>query len=326
MSRSHAPAPAALPSFSPPFVAAASLGLHTGGVPATPAELLHHWTTAPSVLLPLVAVSALYARGIRALWARAGKGRGVPRWRAACFAAGVVALVVALVSPVDAAGEVLFSAHMVQHLLLVLVAAPLLVLGAPERTVLWAFSPVARRRLAATFSRAGRLVASLARPGPAVAVATGALWMWHVPALYDLAIRHEGAHALEHSAFLGTALLFWWSLLHMRTLRADAANGMRLLALFAMVLQGSLLGALITFASVPLYASHALIPPAWGLAPLEDQQLAGVIMWVPPAALYLGVAAYLVLRWLQGAESRTSGRPQRAPVPSRASVSSRSRR
>jgi cytochrome c oxidase assembly factor CtaG len=191
---------------------------------------------------------------------------------------------------------------MVQHLLLVLVAAPLLVLGAPERVLLWAFSARARRRVAHWFSRLARLARGLAGPGPGVALATAALWSWHVPALYDAAVADSWVHSLEHSTFLGGALLFWWTLLQIRTRRGDALNGGRLLALFAMVLQGSLLGALLTFASAPLYSAHAVIPAAWTLTPLADQQLAGLIMWVPPAALYLGVAAYLVLGWLGAAE------------------------
>ena len=112
----------------------------------------------------------------------------------------------------------------------------------------------------------------------------------------------SGLHALEHASFLLTALLFWWTLLHMRTRRGDRANGPRLMALFAMVVQGSLLGALITLASTPLYDAHREIPAAWGLEPLVDQQLAGLLMWVPPAALYLGVAAWLFLRLLASGE------------------------
>lgn len=297
-----AAAPAAVLAGAGVRPAGAVVALHGDGTPATPADLLQFWTGDPTIVLPIVVLAVLYARGVARLWERAGTGHGVPRWRAAAFAVGMATLAVALISPVDSAGEVLFSAHMVQHLLLMLVAAPLLVLGVPERAIPRAFPPPARRRIGRAANAVKRVAGPLARPGPAVAVATAGLWVWHLPGLYDLAVRSDGVHALEHATFLATAALFWWSLLHVRSRRADAGNGVRLLALFAMILQGSLLGALITFAGTPLYEAHASIPDAWWLRPLEDQQLAGLIMWVPPAALYLGVAAHLFVRWLRSAE------------------------
>lgn len=294
---------------------AAVVFVHTGGAPATPGELLHHWTTAPSVLVPLAATALLYGRGVAVLGRRLGAGRGLARWRVGAFWAGMAALAIALVSPLDAAGEVLFSAHMVQHLVLVLAAAPLLVMGAPERAIPWALPLAWRRVLGQAIRRVQRMGGVFARPGPAVVIASAALWAWHLPALYDLAVEVEAIHALEHATFFGTATLFWWSVLHVRTLRADGANGGRLLSVVAMVFQGSLLGALITFAARPLYASHEAIPPAWGLSPLEDQQLAGLLMWVPPAALYLSVAAYLFLRWLEAAKTAEARYDRRVAAP-----------
>ena len=226
----------------------------------------------------------------------------------AAFTFGSVALFGALATPLDAAGEVLFSAHMVQHLTLLLVAAPLLVLGAPERVMLWAFPLGMRKRLGGWAHRASRTLGPLARPVPAVAVATATLWIWHAPFLYDLAIERAGLHAVEHASFLLTAILFWWSLLRIRARRDDRENGVRLLALFAMAVQGSLLGALITLAATPLYESHRAIPPGWEVEPLVDQQLAGLIMWVPPATLYLGVAVWLFLRLLGSVGERAMNR------------------
>jgi cytochrome c oxidase assembly factor CtaG len=191
---------------------------------------------------------------------------------------------------------------MLQHLVLILVAAPLLVFGAPERVALWAFPLPARRRLGGWAHALGRALGPLGRPGPAVAMATAGLWIWHVPALYDLAVERGALHALEHLTFLLTAVLFWWTLLRIRTRRADKENGGRILALLAMVVQGSLLGALITFAAAPLYDSHRAIPRAWGVGPLVDQQLAGLIMWVPPAALYLAVGGWLLAGLLRSVE------------------------
>lgn len=283
---------------------------HAGPTPPTPSDLWHHGWAPPGVVVPLVVAGVVYYRGMRRLRRTVGADRVVTRGRALAFAAGVGALLLALGTPLDAAGEVLFSAHMVQHLVLVLVAAPLLVLGAPERVALWAFPLAARRRLGSWGHAVAGVLGPLLRPGPAVAVTTASLWLWHVPVLYDLAIEHEGLHVVEHMAFVLTALLFWWTLLRIRTARADRDNGGRLLALFAMVLQGSLLGALITFAAAPLYDAHRLTPRAWGVEPLVDQQLAGLIMWVPPASLYLGVAGWLLLRLLGSAEE---GRAASAP-------------
>ena len=272
--------------------------MHAGGALETPADLWHHGWLPLGVVVPLVATCALYFGGVRGLRAAAGREGVAPRPRVAAFSAGALALFVALASPLDPLGEVLFSAHMVQHLILVLVAAPLLVLGAPERVALWVFPLSVRKRIGGWGHDLARVLGPLARPVPAVTVATVTLWAWHAPFLYDLAIEHGGLHAIEHASFLATALLFWWTLLRIRTRRADRENGVRLLALFAMAVQGSLLGALITLAATPLYESHRAIGPAWGVEPLVDQQLAGLLMWVPPAALYLGVAAWLFVRLL----------------------------
>jgi putative membrane protein len=124
--------------------------------------------------------------------------------------------------------------------------------------------------------------------GPLVIVvlAIGVLWAWHVPALYDLAVRNEDVHYAEHAGFLITSLLFWAAVLRLRP-RDHLDNGLRILYVFAMAIQGSLLGALLTFASRPLYAAHAHIPARWHLSQLVDQQIAGLIMWIPPAVLYV---------------------------------------
>lgn len=274
-----------------------------GEVPAGPWDVWNHWAAEPVVLAGLALAGASYLGGLLRLWRRAGPGRGISRRRAAAFGAGLAVLAVALVSPLDPLGEVLFSAHMVQHLLLILVAAPLLVLGAPEVALLWVLPVRWRARVGRAWrwatragggGRGGEAKAALV----AVTVATAVLWTWHVPDLYDLAVRNETWHAVEHATFLGTAVLFWATVLRIR-IRDRVGNGLRVLYVFAMVVQGSVLGALITFASRPLYRSHASIPEAWGLEPLVDQQLAGLLMWVPPTLLYVGVAAYLFVTWLE---------------------------
>jgi putative membrane protein len=127
--------------------------------------------------------------------------------------------------------------------------------------------------------------------------------MWHLPQLYDLAIRNDAVHTAEHTGFLVTAILFWATVLRL-TPRERLGNGLRILYVFAQALQGSVLGAVITFAARPLYATHAEITNAWGFEQLVDQQIAGLIMWVPPAVLYLGVSAYLFVGWLDAVRVR----------------------
>jgi putative membrane protein len=233
----------------------------------------------PGALVSLIFVSALYVRGVRALWARAGRGRGVRVWQAAAFGGGILAVVVALETPLDRLSEALFSAHMVQHLMLMLLAAPLLALGSPRIALAWS--------LPAT--RLWRLIPG--RPSAAFALHVVALWAWHVPILYDAALANGAIHAAEHASFLATGVLFWWTLLH-------RGYGLGVLYVFGMALQSTVLGALLTFAMAPWYTSHLGSTAAWGLTALEDQQLAGVIMWVPGGLIYLVAALALFGMWL----------------------------
>jgi putative membrane protein len=239
--------------------------------------------------------AAVYARGVLAVWGSAGRGRGIKPWQAACFGGGLVALVLALESPLDALAVALFSAHMVQHLVLLLIAAPLLVLGAPLAPFAWALTPPARRRLGAL--RALRAFATM----PAAFVLNSiAVWAWHVPRLYDAALGALPIHVLEHLSFLVTAVLFWWALLG----SGRVGYGSGVLCVFALGLQTTLLGALLTFASAPWYTAHLATTAAWGLSPLDDQQGAGLIMWIPGGVVYLLCALALFSAWLR--ESSTS--------------------
>ncbi len=239
---------------------------------------------------------------MEALWRRAGAGRGVRRAQAAACAGGIAALFTALVSPVDSAAESLFAVHMAQHLLLMAVAAPLLVLAAPQAALAWGMP----RRLDAVWRRLGWLrrgIGGLARPAPALALHSLALWTWHVPAAYDAAVRSGALHALEHASFLGTALLFWWAVLQPgRTERR--AHGPAALLLFVMAMQGGLLGALLAFSGSPWYASHLGTTAAWGATPVDDQQLAGLVMWIPGGASYLLALAWLLVDGLRAADLR----------------------
>jgi putative membrane protein len=238
------------------------------------------------VLIGVGLAAVAYARGVRELWRRAGPGRSVSRAQAGLFYLGLLTIVLALASPLDWIAHQLFAAHMVQHLLLMLVAAPLLVLGAPLLPLLFALPAPARSR--------SRALARLGRTPLAIAFVLHslALWLWHIPSLYDAALAVDWLHVLEHVSFVGTAVLFWWA-----TLRSGRVGyGVAVLFVFALALESTILGALLTFSRGPWYASHLTTTLAWGLSPLEDQQLAGLIMWIPGGLVYLVSALALFSR------------------------------
>jgi putative membrane protein len=264
----------------------------------TPEHVWRAWTFEPAVVLPLAVGAGLYARGLHALWRRAGTGHGIRRWQAWSALAGWIVLVVALVSPVDALGGVLFSAHMAQHELLMAAAAPLLVLGLPGIAITWAL-PAGWRRAAGRWTATGPVRTAwtaLTRPSVAWLLHAVAIWGWHAPALYDAAVARESVHALQHASFLGTALLFWWALIHGHGARRR--YGAAVLYLFTTAIHTTALGAVLVLASRPFYAVYTSTA-AWGLSPLQDQQLAGLIMWVPAGAAYLVAALAFMLAWLR---------------------------
>jgi putative membrane protein len=260
----------------------------------------------PLAVFSLGLVAWLYARGLAEIWRRARGRKGIQGWEAACFGAGWLVLALGVASPLHPWGELLFSAHMAQHEILILVAAPLLVLGRPLVAFLWAFPSGARERVGEW--AASRPVTAVWRAitGPlAVFLIHGlALWIWHAPALYQAALEREAVHLLQHASFFGTAALFWWSLIHGRYGRMG--YGVAVFYVFATAIHSGVLGALLTFAPrlwYPIYAERAAV---WGLSPLEDQQLAGLIMWVPSGALFAAVGLGFFAAWLGEAERRAA--------------------
>jgi len=272
--------------------------LHPGAPPA-PQDLLGAWSFEPGVVVPLALSGWLYVRGVRALWRSAAPGRGVRARDVTAFALGWLTLVIALVSPVHRWGEALFYAHMVQHELLMALAAPLLVLGRPLIPWVWALPAAWRRRI-------GRVTAAapfrtgwegLTNPGVAWSLHAVAIWSWHLPALFQATLRSETVHALQHASFLGTGLLFWWTVLERRHGRLGWPGAV--IALFTTAVHTGLLGALLTFSNRLWYPIYAPATAAWGLTPLEDQQLAGLIMWIPGGLPYLIAALALLASWLK---------------------------
>ncbi len=258
------------------------------------------WSLDPALWLALLAAACWYGWGVMRLWRRAGVGRGLKRWRAACWYAGLAVLLVALLSPLDTLAELLFSAHMFQHLLLLLVAPPLLVLGLPGYVLLWALPLGWRRGLGRWWKGASLrgVWRVLSHPLTSWLLYTMVLWLWHVPSFYGAALAHPLLHALEHLSFLAAAGLFWWTVLSPWQHRLG--HGGAVLYLFATSLQSSTLGALITLAPTVIYPDHAQAL-GW-LTPLADQQLAGLLMWVPSGTLFILLDAVLILWWLRDME------------------------
>jgi putative membrane protein len=264
------------------------------GPPIGPGELWTSWNTDPLVW------SGLAAMGVAYLWASSRRHDRVARHRRTYFLAALTTLLVALVSPLDATGRSLSSAHMVQHLLLTSLAAPLIVLAAPVRTASAALSPewrlVAR---AGRRSRPGQLArAVLARPVLASVPFVVVLWGWHLPAPYEAALGDHLVHGLEHVTMLATAMLSWAAIILGARRRRRDRPGLAILVLFGLSTASALLGVLLTFAPDVLYRSYERTATAWHLSALADQQLAGVIMWVPGGAVYLAVALVILIDWL----------------------------
>lgn len=259
----------------------------------------HHaapgWTFDPWITGPLLLAALTFALGWRRLADRSSGGRARLHQRALLFAGGWLVMVGALVSPLHEAGERSFAAHMIEHEVLMLLAAPLLVMAEPLSAMLWAFPRAARRAI-------GR--AASARPVVAVfAWCTGAvvatvvqaavLWLWHMPVLFDLALAREGWHAAQHLCFIVSALLFWTAMLGRRGAGASALGERGRVAFCLLVTSfvTGALGALMAFSVSPWYAGYARLGLApLGLTPAEDQQIAGLIMWVPGGLVHLIVA------------------------------------
>ena len=265
-------------------------------------ELLGSWSFEPGVVIPLLLSAVLYGRG--AVRLRAASPASSRKIDISCFAAGWLALVIALVSPIHSWGSVLFSVHMTQHEILMLIAAPLLILSRPIVPFLWALPKPAAVSLA-SWSKApvwSHTWRTISNPLVAWTIHAVVLWSWHIPALFQATLESEFVHALQHASFLFSALLFWWAVIHGR--RRALGFGLAVLYMFTTALHSGLLGALITFANRVWYPAYIDRTSAWGLTPLEDQQIGGLIMWVPAGLVYIAAGLALFAGWLRESERR----------------------
>jgi cytochrome c oxidase assembly factor CtaG len=277
----------------------------------TPAPALAHGGAAhgtagldPWVALPLALSALALLAGAQRL-ARQGRTGAPLLRRGLLFAAGLGAIAVALLSPLEDAAQASFAAHMAEHELLMVAAAPLLVLARPLGIWLWALPRAARRAVGRALRRP-RLVRSwrvLSAPATASGLQVVALWGWHVPALFAAALESAALHRLQHLCFLAAALLFWWSML----VRGRAGYGMAALHLFIASVHSGLLGALFLFAPQPWLRAHAASPSPLGLTALEDQQLAGIVMAGVACLVYPAVALRLLQLWIGTRRRRRQG-------------------
>lgn len=262
------------------------------------------WNRATAI--SLIVLGILYAIGSTRL-RRADAGRlTLPGWRVGAFATGLVATAIALLGPLDRWSEILFSAHMAQHEILMLIAAPLMVAGKPFIATLWAIPRTARGRLGDLMHHPvpATLWDRLTGPFTVLIIHAAVLWGWHIPVMYEAALRNETVHVIQHLGFFFSAALFWWALIHGRYGRLG--YGVGVLYVFATAMHTQILGALLTFGSRIWYPTHAERTAAAGLQAVEDQQLAGIVMWIPFGVIFVFIGLALFAAWLGEAERRVA--------------------
>ena len=256
------------------------------------------------VAAPLAAMAGLYGAGVTRLWRRAGTGKGVPVWNAACFATGWTVAAVALLSPIARLSEILFSVHMTQHTLLMLVAAPLMAFGQPLLACMWTLPDERRERVVAALRHPRTVSAwrAITAPLTAFLLQAIALWIWHVPRLYAAALHDDAVHAVQHLSFLLTASMFWWAMVHGRYGRRG--YGLAVVYVFLTAVHSGALGALLTFAPFPWYGDYVTRGAAHRVDALGDQQLAGLLMWIPAGVVFMVLGLALFAAWMGEAERR----------------------
>jgi cytochrome c oxidase assembly factor CtaG len=261
--------------------------------------VLASWTFDPWLVLGLLVLAVVYGRGWRVLrWQMPDR---FPVWRLASFLGGLATLLVAVASPIDAFAGLLLQVHMVQHLLLMMVAPPLLLLGAPLVPLLRGLPPRVAKDWIGPFvgwpalRRAFTLATHPIVCWSALVLAT---WLWHLPAFYQVALRSPAWHAVEHATFLAAGLLFWWPVVQPWPSRAAWPRWTMPLYLLLADIQNTIFAAFLTFSERVLYPAYGSVPRLGGLSALDDQVAAGAIMWVPGSVLFLVPAAVITVQML----------------------------
>jgi putative membrane protein len=263
-----------------------------------PHGILAAWSFPPWPAVGIVIAGTLYLRGWRAL--QRTRERELRRWRAVCFFGGLLSLWIALASPIDALDDFLLSAHMLQHFILMSVAPPLLVLGAPLAPMLRGLPRWIVRALRPLFvSRTVHKIAhALAHPVFAWLAMNVAYLGWHVPQAFELTLRSEAWHNTEHMCFLLTSILFWWVVVEPWPARSRWSRWMVIPYLLTADVVNTILSAVLAFSGKVLYPSYAAVERITRLTPLKDQVLAGSEMWVLNSLVFLVPVVVIVVRML----------------------------
>ncbi|MDQ2827462.1 MAG: cytochrome c oxidase assembly protein [Chloroflexota bacterium] len=269
--------------------------------------LLSRWTFDPQIMIVVVGVGVLYWIGTTATLAALPKNHrlGPRAWKVALFYVALLLVVIALESPLDYFSQKLMWAHMIQHLILIMLVPELLLLGDPALPLLRGLPITARRRALGPVLGwrwvhiLGAAMRRVSRPVPAFCLFVGTLWAWHWPALYNVTLRNQGVHDLEHLTFLLTAILFWWQVIDQTQFRCPMSDIHRAVYVFLGAVGNHLLAVVLAFVTIPLYDYRRLVVRPGGISALTDQQFAGGIMWVPGMFLYGAAFSIFLYKWLQ---------------------------
>lgn len=281
------------------------------------ADFLVAWNLASPDGVVLAVLLGAYLAGLARLRARGARSGApsIPAWRTLLTLLGFAALGFALLGPPDVFAEDEFFLHMMQHLLLTLAAAPLLLAANPLAAYMWCLPAGARAAVARSLrprGRVHRVLIRFTRPKATLPIYIAAIYAWHLPAAYEAAVHNPALHYLEHLTMFVTATLFWWPLAGPAPVRSRLAYPLRILYLLVALTPSAALGAIITLAGHVLYGHYAATPAHWGLTALEDQSIGGLIMWVPGNLVFVGVATVIFFKWYDYEEAKP-----RRPAPAR---------
>ena len=266
------------------------------------------WRLDPLVVVGLFGIGLVYVEATRRL---NRIGAELPRSRERCFLAGLVVVFLALDGPVDAGASALLSVHMFQHMLLTMIAAPLVVLGAPVTLALRASSPETRTRILLPVLNS-RMVRIAANPLVTWSLLFVVLWATHLTSLYEAAIQNPGLHALEHLAYLGSAVLFWWPVVGLDPIPSRISHPARILYLFLAMPPMAFLGLAIYSSDHLLYPYYSTVTGATIASALADQHLAGALMWEEGMVVVVPALAFVLLDWMRREERAADRADERA--------------
>ena len=253
---------------------------------------LTQWNWEPSIVIGTALIVGLYLYAVGPLRKKYHLAEHVKKAQVFSFLLGMFIMFLALVSPLDELGDsYLFSAHMLQHLCITIVGPPLLLIGIPG----WLVDPLLRKHVIF------RIVRILTFPALAFFLYNFDFWLWHAPPLYNATLENQNIHILEHLTFIVFGVIYWWPVFSPSALLPRLSIGGQVLYLFLSGMPTVALGAGLTFLP-PLYAPYLAVPRIWGLSPAADQQLGGLIMWVPGNIVYIVIVSILFIRWMQGQE------------------------